>query len=334
MDSSDLGLKTLRPHGSLLTAVLLALLAAPAGCDYFDNDKLTEERALCVFGTKCAPKEPPEDTYTPTDTPTPEDTYTPTDTPTPGDTVGGCQPACTGNKVCIEGGCQNIGLTWVPIPGGSFQMGCIPGDEYCGDDEKPQHPVTISAFKMLETEVTEAQYFAVTGENPSDDYNGGGGDDSPVENITWFDAKAFCEAIGGRLPTEAEWEYAARAEGTTKYICGPESSCLDDYAWYSTNSDDGSGEHKHDVKGKLANDFGLYDMSGNVWEWVADWYDPDYYDMPDANNPQGPNIGSYRVNRGGGFVYDGVYDLRVSYRSGGAPSDVYDYVGFRCARSE
>ena len=247
-----------------------------------------------------------------------------------GDGCGGSCGQCPGDQVCMNGSsCVDVGLKWVSIPGGTFQMGCSPGDSYCGKDEEPSHSVTLSSFEMLETEVTEGQYLAVTGEDPSDDYGGGGGSNSPVENVTWFDAQAYCESAGGRLPTEAEWEYAARGGTTTKYSCGDASSCLDGIAWY----DDNSGGHKHDVKGKDPNGYELYDMSGNVWEWVSDWYDSDYYDVSPDNNPQGPNSGSSRVIRGGGFG-NGAYSLRVSNGVYFLPSGGGYVVGFRCARSE
>ncbi len=171
---------------------------------------------------------------------------------------GGVCGTCTGDKLCIDGSCMGCG--WIPIPAGTFQMGCSPNDSGCTSKEEPSHAVTLSAFEMLETEVTEAQYLAVMGTNPSCNYNEGGGPDNPVECVTWFNAKAFCEAVGGRLPTEAEWEYAARGGTTTKYYCGDLVSCLTGIAWYGLNSDG----KLHSVKGKTANAYGLYDMLGNV----------------------------------------------------------------------
>jgi eukaryotic-like serine/threonine-protein kinase len=223
-------------------------------------------------------------------------------------------------------------------------MGCSPGDGECANDEKPPHEVTVSKFEMMETEVTEGQYSAVIGGAPSCDYNGGGGANSPVECIDWDDAVAFCEAVdpNGRLCTEAEWEYAARGGTTTKCYCGDNASCLGDIAWYSANSDDGPGKHKHDVKSKDPNAYGLHDMLGNVWEWVEDCWHNDY-DLDD--NGEGDwNVGypawtqncsgSYRVKRGGSFYYDsGVY-LRVSSRDYVNPSYDYFYLGARCCRSE
>ncbi|MBM4355694.1 MAG: hypothetical protein FJ109_18210, partial [Deltaproteobacteria bacterium] len=244
---------------------------------------------------------------------------------------GSCGTCAQGKKCGPQGKCVDpTALVWKPIPGGTFMMGCSPGDGDCFSDEKPSHSVTLSPFQILETEVTEAQYFKVTGKDPSCDWGDGGGPDSPVECVDWYESKAFCEAVApkGRLCTEAEWEYAARGGTTTKYYCGDNASCLGGIAWYGSNS----GDHKHDVKGKAPNAYGLYDMLGNVWEWTADWYSSGYYSVSPANNPQGPNSGSYRVERGGGFGHDDYY-LRVSYRSAGVPSDVYDGLGLRCCRS-
>ena len=190
----------------------------------------------------------------------------------------------------------------------------------------------MSSFQILETEVTEAQYSAVMDANPSCNGGAGRGADSPVECVNWFNARTFCEAIGGRLPTEAEWEYAARGGTTTRYYCGDDAECLDDIAWYDNNS----SLVKHSVKGKAPNAFGLYDMLGNVWEWTADWYDSEYYSSSPANDPHGPESGNFRVLRGGGLGHDGGYTaLRVSNRFGDAPSDVnYFALGLRCAKSQ
>ena len=265
---------------------------------------------------------PPGDTSSPHwDTSSPEDTS--------------CSPGCTGNLVCIGGGCQDIGLTWVTIPGGTFQMGCSPGDSSCDSNEEPSHSVTLSSFEMLETEVTEWQWAAVMGAGPQPcDYNGGGATNSPIECVDWNEAKAFCEAVSGRLPTEAEWEYAARGGTTTIYSCGDSSSCLDDIAWYNSNS--GTGSHKHDVKGKDPNGYGLYDMSGNVWEWVEDCRHDDYTEAPSTGYPAWTSdcIGSSRVFRGGSFDYFNVTYLRVSYRNYYVQSHYDDNLGFRCCRSD
>lgn len=248
-----------------------------------------------------------------------------------GDGCGGSCGKCPGDQACMKGSsCEDIGLKWASIPSGTFQMGCSPNDDDCNSDEEPSHSVTVSGFEMLETEVTEGQYEAVMDGNPSCNYGGGGGADHPVECVTWFNAKTFCEAIGGRLPTEAEWEYAARGGTTTRYYCGDDPECLNDIAWYSENS----SKMKHSVKKKEPNSYGLYDMLGNVWEWTNDWLDSSYYESSPLSNPQGPDSGSFRVLRGGCF-YDYAGNLRVSLRYYYYPSVDYGVdFGFRCARSE
>lgn len=230
------------------------------------------------------------------------------------------------------------GLKWVAVPAGSFEMGCATFDPTCllETSTKPRHQVNVEAFDLLETEVTEAQYKAVTGKDPSEDYNGGGGPDSPVENVTWQEAKAFCEAVGGRLPTEAEWEYAARAGAATTYPCGNDWSCLDDIAWnmYNSGDDNGDNPHKHDVRGKAPSSFGLYDMYGNVWEWVQDCWHDNYNGAPATAYPPWEQgcTGSARIHRGSDFGGD-VDFMRAVVRLGWDASGAGDDLGFRCARS-
>jgi formylglycine-generating enzyme required for sulfatase activity len=224
------------------------------------------------------------------------------------------------------------GLKYVWIPPGTFQMGCSPGDDECRPNEKPSHHVTISkGFWMGETEVTVGAYkrFASStgrgmreaGEarnsNP-----GWRNEQMAIIMVNWEDADAYCRWAGGRLPTEAEWEYAARA-GSTKARYGP----LDDIAWYSDNS----GMRTHEVGQKRPNAWDLFDMLGNVWEWVADWYDENYYRTSPERDPPGPGRGSLRLFRGLGW--DAVpRDTRVSYRDGSEPDTWFMGTGFRCAR--
>jgi formylglycine-generating enzyme required for sulfatase activity len=210
------------------------------------------------------------------------------------------------------------GLTYVWIPPGTFKMGCSPGDSECEANEKPAHRVTITkGFWIGQTEVTQAAYERVTKGNQS--YFKGAS--LPVETISWDEAGAYCKAVGMRLPTEAEWEYAARG-GNQAAPYG----ALDAVAWYSGNS----GSTTHEVGQKQANGYGLYDTLGNVWEWVADWFDEKYYASSPANDPQGPSSGQYRVLRGGAFVYVSRI-ARVSYRLRYEPSSVMVTVGVRCA---
>jgi len=207
------------------------------------------------------------------------------------------------------------GLEYVRIPPGKFSMGCSPGDQECDDDEKPAREVTISKeFWMGQTEVTQAAYRKVIGGNPSFFK----GENLPVETVSWTEAVRYCEAAGGRLPTEAEWEYAARG-GTA----GPRYGELDAIAWYSVNS----ASRTHEVKGKQPNAFFLYDMLGNVWEWTADWYGP--YQGAATVDPRGPSSRMYRVLRGGSWFNNPWY-ARASFRDWGVEQLRYSYVGFRC----
>ena len=194
------------------------------------------------------------------------------------------------------------GLTYVFLPPGEFPMGCSPDDSECDSGEKkPPHTERIAnGFWLCRTEVTQAAWAKVKGGNPS--YFKG--DQLPVEQVNWTEAGEYCKAIGGRLPTEREWEYAARA-GTTGARYGPFNAV----AWYSGNSDG-----THPVGQKQANAFGLYDMLGNVREWTSDDYGP-----------------GQKVVRGGSW-YDGSRSLRASVRNGLEPAERYIVVGFRCVR--
>jgi formylglycine-generating enzyme required for sulfatase activity len=216
-------------------------------------------------------------------------------------------------------------IAWVSIAGGSFEMGCDPNDLKCSADEKPRHEVTLSAFQMTKTAITQQQYQAAIGTNPSHFTACGG--DCPVEQVTWQEASAFCTAAGGRLPTEAEWEYAARAGSTTAYYCGDDATCLDAIAWYYLTS----GGETHPVCQKTPNAWGLCDMLGDVDQWVADWYDATYYSVSPASNPPGPSSGTYRVSRGGGWDDRATY-LRTSSRHLGNPISAAADLGFRCVR--
>ncbi len=206
------------------------------------------------------------------------------------------------------------GLCYVRIPAGSFLMGCSPGDNACSEDEKPAVRVEITkAFLLGETEVTQEAFQRVMKTNPSNFK----GPQRPVEGVSWHDAKNYCAAVGGRLPTEAEWEYAARARSTAARYGDP-----DKIAWYGNNS----GKSSHDVRGKLPNAWGLYDMLGNVWEWVDGWY---ARKLTGGKDPRGPTKGTEIVLRGGSWV-DVIADPRVSVRGGVVPAVRSSCFGFRC----
>jgi len=211
------------------------------------------------------------------------------------------------------------GMVW--ITGGTFWMGSPEGEG--SDDEKPRHQVTVDGFYMDKTEVTQAEYERVMGNNPSIFK---GCPYCPVENVSWHDAKAYCDKVGKRLPTEAEWEYAARAGTTTPYYWGNGSP--DVYAWYKDNS----GEKTQPVGQKKPNAWGLYDMSGNVWEWCSDWYGEKYYAESPGQNPQGPTGGQYRVLRGGSWDLYPEF-LRSANRYRFEPVFRNLNFGFRCVRS-
>jgi formylglycine-generating enzyme required for sulfatase activity len=190
---------------------------------------------------------------------------------------------------------NEIGMEFVPINPGEFMMGCSVGDIDCNSDERPIHHVQITKpFQIGKFEVTQAQWMSEMGSNPSTMK----GDDRPVETINKDEAHQFINKLNAqndgfryRLPTEAEWEYAARAGSTTPYT-GP----LDEIAWYSGNSED----ETHPVGKKKPNAWGLYDMEGNVKEWVEDSYSANYYSNSPAADPTGPQGGG-RGGRGGGF---------------------------------
>jgi formylglycine-generating enzyme required for sulfatase activity/tRNA A-37 threonylcarbamoyl transferase component Bud32 len=220
------------------------------------------------------------------------------------------------------------GLKYVWIPPGTFLMGCSPGDRKCAESEKPPRQVTISkGFWLGQTPVTVAAYkrFATaTGRQmptPPRFNTGWINDDMPIVNVTWNDARDYCAWAGGRLPSEAEWEYAARG-GSTEACYGK----LDEIAWYKRNTPSGTQE----VARKRANAFGLFDTLGNAWEWVADWFDANYYRYGAPQDPPGPENSTFRVLRGGCYGSEPKF-ARVSLREGYAPDKTLANIGFRCA---
>jgi formylglycine-generating enzyme required for sulfatase activity len=229
-----------------------------------------------------------------------------------------------------------LSLTWVSIPAGSFEMGCTVGDSGCLDEERenPRRTVDVSAFEMLSTEVTQLQFLAVMGFNPSSYVPGADSDDCtydcPVDTVSWHHAVEFCERVRGRLPSEAEWEYAARAGSPYIFVCGDSFECLDEFAWHSARGF-GPDDHQQPVATKMPNDFGLYDMIGNVWEWVADCWHGSFDGAPESGIIWAGGNCDVRVIRGNSRTDFGLFP-RVSQRyymsmTGGGTT------GFRCARA-
>jgi len=269
------------------------------------------------------------------------------------------------------------GLNYVWIPPGTFTMGCSQGDSECKADEEPAHQVRLTkGFWMGQTEVTVAAWqrfaAATSRQMPSaPGFNAGWANQNmPIIKVSWDDSLAYCQWSGGRLPTEAEWEYAARA-GTTEPRYGP----LDEIAWYADNSGrerldnlekirkedhqalvdcmdkalwqkkanfscsspnnygkrlSENGNATHEVGQKRANGLGLYDTLGNVWEWVNDWYDRNYYQNSPSFDPAGPATGQRRVLRAASWLNQPEL-VRVSSRNGGLPKEPVPAAGLRCA---
>jgi sulfatase modifying factor 1 len=253
------------------------------------------------------------------------------------------------------------GQRYVWISPGSFTMGCAAQDNECDDDEKPAHQVTLTRGFWLGQTATQVgayrRYGRETGkpmlpgkDNEGRALNAAAGNESlPVVAVTWQEANDFCAWAGMRLPTEAEWEYAARA-GTT----GARYGELDKIAWYGDNSGNrridttamsrsapetylkvlyANGNGPHPVGQKEPNAWLLYDMLGNVWQWVADWYSDSYYRRQEATDPRGPAQGQFRGLRGGSW-FVAPWDVRAVLRYARVPGNRNNDFGFRCAGDE
>jgi formylglycine-generating enzyme required for sulfatase activity len=212
------------------------------------------------------------------------------------------------------------------VEGGTFTMGCTSEQSDCEYFEKPTHRVTLDSFQIGKYEVTQAQWRAVMGSNPS---HFSGCDDCPVENVSWYDVQEYIQELNQqtgksyRLPTEAEWEYAARGGNRCKGYRYAGGNDVAKVAWYYDNS----ASKTHPVGKKQANELGIYDMSGNVWEWCEDWKGA--YSDSSQTNPKGPSSGKYHVLRGGSWYAYADY-CRVSARDFiYRPGSLYHYFGFR-----
>lgn len=263
------------------------------------------------------------------------------------------QPTGSGLEPGVVRAESKTGLQYVWIPPGTFQMGCVPDDRDCTTDELPRHRVTLSkAFWIGKTEVTlkafqqfiqktrrrmppepkATPFRTLSGraDGIAKEFRPGPGkkEDRPIVNVTWDEAAAFCEFSGGRLPTEAEWEYAARGgQQDSIYPNGP--SISRDEANYGSVGGKDLWHYASPAGSFTANAYGLHDMAGNVWEWCSDWQDEDYYRNSPETDPQGPDSGVARAARGGSWGFGPKY-LRTSIRVRAAPGDRSEDMGFRC----
>ena len=238
----------------------------------------------------------------------------------------------TSNRIFTANG---VSFTMVYVAGGTFTMGATSeqGSD-ADDDESPAHRITLSSFSVGQTEVTQELWQAVMGNNPS--YFEGG--KRPVEYVSWNDCQDFIRKLNSitgqrfRLPTEAEWEFAARGGNSSRGYKYAGSNTIENVAWYTVNSKDkGSSSPDygtHNVAKKSPNELGIYDMSGNVVEWCNDWYASNYYAQSPSSNPQGPSSGSCRVLRGGGWYYTASY-CRCAFRGSYSPGLTFSNLGFR-----
>jgi formylglycine-generating enzyme required for sulfatase activity len=224
-----------------------------------------------------------------------------------------------------------VKMEMVLIPAGEFMMGSPDSDRAASSDEKPQHRVRITQpFYMGKYPVTQEQWTAVMGDNPSHSVKG---PKNPVEWVSWSDCLRFLRQLnekagGGKwvFPTEAQWEYACRAGSTTIFCFGDDESGLADYGWFDKNS----GGKSHPVGEKKPNAWGLYDMHGNVWQWVLDWYDPGYYAHSPTDDPTGPATGTDRVSHGGCW-YSSARSARSANHGRIEPDHHGSHLGFRAA---
>ena len=262
-------------------------------------------------------------TFTPTPTLTPAPTQTATRTPTMtlSPTLGPT-PLAGATQISTKDG-----MVMIYVPAGEFEMGSEDG----GSDERPVHLVYLDSFWIDQAEVSNAQYEQCVKAGACDSPRGGAYTNSqytnhPVVYVSWYDAMTYCEWAGRRLPTEAEWEKAARGTDGRTYPWGEGIDC-------SLAQFGGCSGETVPVGSKPdgASPYGALDMAGNVWEWVTDWYDNDYYDNSPTDNPPGPETGDYRVLRGGSWYYVGRF-VRSADRSWLSPGYAWNYVGFRCAR--
>ncbi|GJM40559.1 MAG: hypothetical protein DHS20C20_08410 [Ardenticatenaceae bacterium] len=303
-------------------------------------------------------------THTPTITPSPHPTETPTITPTvtPTSTPTATPTPDRYPRTITR---EQDGMEMVLIPAGTFLMGAVEGDFSAGPDERPQHEVTLPQFYMDRYEVSVEQYAAFLnrigayeracngvdcawpqelagytsylsrqdiGDGSVQFFASTGFANYPINHVSWFGAQLYCESVGARLPTEAEWEYAARGTDGRIYPWGNNTpDPMGDLAVFQ--SDSYENMKPVDALPNGASPFGIYGMAGSLWEWTGDWYDENYYAESELNDPTGPETGFTRVIRGGAWPFNNQADrIRVSNRNSLSPDFISSAVGFRCAR--
>lgn len=223
-------------------------------------------------------------------------------------------------------------MEFVKATGGKFEMGCGSWQKNCAANEKPYHSVTITGFWIGKYEVTNGQWRKVMGMAPLTESCG---DECSVVNVSYQEAQQFIQKLNAdqskpgvyRLPTEAEWEYACRSGGKSEKYCGGDNPDL--VAWHGQNS----GGAVHKVGTKAPNGLGIYDMSGNISEWVEDWHEDGYYARSAQENPHGPSGGAHRMNRGGGWDLAPVF-IRSTARSYASPDNRGNNLGLRVVRDQ
>lgn len=273
--------------------------------------------------------------------------------------IGDCTIACEEDSDCDDGDadttdtcvypgttistCSNVSLNeWIDVGGGGFSMGCATSDDICNDYEKPSHSVTVSEYSIQKYEVTNREYkrcvdtgFCTAPQETDSQtrgtyYGDATYDDFPVINVNWEQAKTYCDWVGGRLPTEAEWEFAAGGGGGQRYPWGAEFSEDAPEANYANSGDTYDNDTTpvgYYPDGASSN--GALDMAGNVWEWVYDYYDE--YSSDALEDPRGPDTGTHRTARGGSFDDESRY-LRITHRVQARQGSFFPYLGFRCAK--
>ena len=288
--------------------------------------------ACFLLMVSCAPFSTPAPVSTPTETaiPAPTSTATVSPTPTPKFPIG---TTITSTK---------DGMIQHSIPAGEFRMGTLEDGEWISENEMPQHVVYLDGFWMDETEVTNAQYgkcvqggvctppHRTSSYSKPEYYGNPEFDNFPVIFADWSQAKAYCEWAGRRLPTEAEWEKAARGMDARLYPwpSDKKGNYFANFTFYDNEDPVAVKTYMHGVS-----PYGIYEMSGNVYEWVADWYSATYYSESPRENPLGPESGLTRVMRGGGWSSDWIY-IRTASRMHFYPQDFSSDIGFRCAQSQ